>query len=90
LEAFWRKTLQGFTKPTPLGIKAEPSSFSDVQEQYGEQNAYLSAPDTAALKSLAKANRLTLNTREFALPCHYSGEEDVVLGSLSPVARQTC
>jgi amino acid adenylation domain-containing protein len=83
-EAFWRKTLQGFTKPTPLGLKVAPSSFSEQEERYDEQSFCLPGPATAALQSLAKQHRLTLNTLvqgvwALLLSC-YSREEDVVFG----------
>lgn len=82
--AFWRKKLQGFTQPTFLRMKAAPGSFSDQEEGYGEQTAYLSAPATAILQSLARQHRLTLNTLVQGvwalLLSHYSGEDDVVFG----------
>ncbi len=89
-EAFWRQTLQGFTQPTPLGIKAIVQESDGAGENFlscdrGKQRAYLSASDTAILQSLAKANRLTLNAVVqgiWALLLHrYSGEEDVVFGT---------
>jgi thioesterase domain-containing protein/acyl carrier protein len=84
-ETFWRKKLQGFTKPTPLGIEAESSSFYDQKERYGQQKAVLSASATAALQSLVKQHHLTLNNLlqgVWALLLNrYSGEEDVVFGT---------
>src|ERR687885_1169755 len=84
-EAFWRNKLQGFTKPTALGMEAESSSFSDQKERYGEQKAVLSASATTALQSLVKQHHLTLNNLVqgvWALLLNrYSGEEDVVFGT---------
>jgi thioesterase domain-containing protein/acyl carrier protein len=84
-EAFWRKKLQGFTKPTPLGIEAESSSFYDEKERYGQEKAVLNASATAALQSLVKQHHLTLNNLfqgVWALLLNrYSGEEDVVFGT---------
>jgi thioesterase domain-containing protein/acyl carrier protein len=84
-EAFWRNKLQGFAKPTPLGMEAESSSFSDQKERYGEQKAVLSASATAALQSLLKQHHLTLNNLVqgvWALLLNrYSSEEDVVFGT---------
>jgi thioesterase domain-containing protein/acyl carrier protein len=84
-EAFWRKKLQGFTKPTPLGIEAESSSLYDQKERYGQQKAVLDASATAALQSLVKQHHLTLNNLfqgVWALLLNrYSGEEDVVFGT---------
>lgn len=83
-EAFWRKTLQGFTKPTPLGTTVESQSVVDPEEIYAEQKVYLSAPATATLQSLARRYRLTLNTIIQGvwalLLSHYSQQEDVVFG----------
>jgi thioesterase domain-containing protein/acyl carrier protein len=84
-ETFWRKKLQSFTKPTPLGIEAESSSFYDQKERYGQQKAVLSASATAALQPLVKQHHLTLNNLlqgVWALLLNrYSGEEDVVFGT---------
>lgn len=83
-ETFWRRRLQGFTKPTPLGLMVAPHSFSAQEERYNEQSICLSEPDTAALQSLARQHHLTLNTLVQGvwalLLSHYSGEEDVVFG----------
>jgi len=83
-ETFWRKKLQGFTKPTPLGIEAESSSFYDQKERYGEEQAVLSTSATEALQSLVKQHHLTLNNLVqgvWALLLNrYSGEEEVVFG----------
>lgn len=83
-EAFWRNTLQGFKKPTPLGIKVESSSFSDSEAGYAENRADLQPSLLNQLQSLAKAHRLTLNTLVQGiwalLLSRYSQEEDVVFG----------
>ena len=66
--------------PTP-NSQAEPGN---EKERYGEESTFLPAQVTADLKSLAKANRLTLNTIVQGiwalLLSHYSGEKDVVFG----------
>ncbi len=84
-ETFWQEQLQGFIGPTPLGIKAEPISFSDQQERYGEQKTRLPASTTTALQSVIRQNRLTLNILVQGvwalLLSHYSGESDVVYGA---------
>ncbi|MFB2923834.1 condensation domain-containing protein [Aerosakkonema funiforme] len=89
-ERFWRQTLQGFSKPTPLGITQIAQENNRTGEDFsscdrGKQRAYLSASDTATLQSLVKANRLTLNSLVqgiWALLLHrYSGENDVVFGT---------
>jgi acyl carrier protein len=83
-ETFWRKTLQGFRKPTPLGRNADSDDFSSEKERYGSREACLPATATAALQSLARQHHLTLNTLMQGvwtlLLSRYSGEEDIVFG----------
>lgn len=83
-EIFWRKQLQGFTQPTPLGCNVSPTPDSERQERYGEQSAHLSESATVALQSIAKQRHVTLNTLVQGvwtlLLSRYSGEEDVVFG----------
>lgn len=82
-EAFWRKVLQGFTAPTQLRV----SSFANGATGYDEQSLKLSSATTAALQSLARQHKLTLNTLVQGawaiLLSRYSGEEDVVFGATS-------
>jgi thioesterase domain-containing protein/acyl carrier protein len=61
-EAFWRKTLQGFIRPTPLGIETEPGSFSAQEKRYGEQKDRLPASATAVLQALVGQHHLTLSS----------------------------
>jgi amino acid adenylation domain-containing protein/thioester reductase-like protein len=82
-EAFWRKLLQGFTAPTQLRV----SRFANGATGYDEQSLKLSPATTAALQSLARQHKLTLNTLVQGawaiLLSRYSGEEDVVFGATS-------
>ena len=82
-EAFWRKVLQGFTAPTQLRV----SSFANGTTGYDEQSLKLSPTTTAALQSLARQHKVTLNTLVQGawaiLLSRYSGEEDVVFGATS-------
>jgi len=84
-EIFWCNQLQGFISPTPLGIKAEPVSFDNQEEHYGQQKAILSASITVALQSKVRQYSLTLNTLVQGvwalLLSRYSGLEDVVFGA---------
>lgn len=84
-EAFWKRTLQGFTEPTPLGVAAESGYPFDPKERYGEHRASLPAKTTAALKSLAQENHITLYTLVQGvwalLLSRYSGKDDVVFGT---------
>ncbi|MBP5972965.1 TauD/TfdA family dioxygenase [Brasilonema sp. CT11] len=83
-EEFWRNTLQGFTKPTPLGIPADSDSFFEQEEHSEEQRTYLPLTATAALQSLTQQHHLTLNTLIQGvwalLLSRYSDEQDVVFG----------
>lgn len=82
-EAFWRKLLQGFTAPTQLRV----SRFANGTIGYDEQSLKLSPATTAALQSLARQHKVTLNTLVQGawaiLLSRYSGEEDVVFGATS-------
>jgi amino acid adenylation domain-containing protein/thioester reductase-like protein len=83
-EAYWQKTLQGFTVPTPL----EMGRVGDKEtRKLGEASLKLSSVATAALKSLAKEHRLTVNSilqgAWALLLSRYSGEDDVVFGATS-------
>ena len=84
-EIFWHDKLQGFTSPTPLGMKAEPVSFYNQEERYGQQKASFLASATAALQSKVRQHGLTLNTLIQGvwalLLSRYSGKEDVVFGA---------
>lgn len=83
-EAFWRRTLQGVTAPTPLVVDRLISSISSTEE-YSEQQIELSLANTDRLKSLARQSQLTLNTLVQGawalLLSRYSGEDDVVFGA---------
>ncbi|HCF30472.1 MAG TPA: non-ribosomal peptide synthetase, partial [Cyanobacteria bacterium UBA11049] len=82
-EAFWRKLLQGFTAPTQLRVSRSANGTTG----YNEQSLKLSPATTAALQSLARQHKLTLNTLVQGawaiLLGRYSGEEDVVFGATS-------
>lgn len=85
-ESFWRRVLNGFTAPTPLPVDSARASLWDEKVGYGEQETHVSHEATAALKAIASAHRLTLNT--FAqgawamlLGC-YGGGQDVLFGTV--------
>jgi hypothetical protein len=59
-EAFWRRLLQGFTRPTPLGMTAKP--VDPPEQRYGNQLAYLDTEESAVLQALVQRHRLTLNS----------------------------
>ncbi|MEP0746908.1 non-ribosomal peptide synthetase [Coleofasciculus sp. FACHB-501] len=85
-EAFWRKTLQGFTAPTPLGLDRMHNQAS-LENKDNEQQIKLSQAVSAALEALARQHRLTINTLVQGawaiLLSRYSGEQDVIFGAIS-------
>ncbi|MBD1896805.1 non-ribosomal peptide synthetase [Coleofasciculus sp. FACHB-129] len=85
-EAFWRKTLQGFTAPTPLGLDRMHNQAS-LENNENEQQMKLSQAVSAALEALARQHRLTINTLVQGawaiLLSRYSGEQDVIFGAIS-------
>ncbi len=81
-EAFWRGELRGIGAPTPLGIEREAGGERGPQDA---RELALPAGATDALRALARAHRLTLNTLVqgawAVLLSRYSGEEDVLFGA---------
>jgi len=84
-EAFWRRQLGGFTRPTPLGIErpAEPPTADDGRP--GIAFAALDTALTASLRALARQQALTLGTLVQGawglLLSRYSGDQDVLFGT---------
>ena len=82
-EAFWRRRLKGFTRPTPLGMTAEP--VDPPEQRYGNQQVYLDTEESAVLQALVQRHRLTLNSIIQGvwalLLSRYSGEADIVFGA---------
>lgn len=82
-KAFWRKVLQGFNAPTHLRVESSSNQATGCDEQ----RLKLSPATTAALQSLVRQHKLTLNTLVQGvwaiLLSRYSGEEDVVFGATS-------
>ncbi|HEY9767129.1 MAG TPA: amino acid adenylation domain-containing protein [Coleofasciculaceae cyanobacterium] len=80
-QQFWQTSLQGIKTPTPLGVGKQGDGEIGQRD---EASFKLSSATTAALKSLAKENQLTLNTiiqGAWALLLHrYSSETDIVYG----------
>lgn len=88
-EAFWTQHLQGFTTPTPLPI-AKPADRPHLSPDYHNQTHHnqtlsLSVETAAALQSLARQQRLTVNTivqgAWALLLSRYSGESEVMFGA---------
>jgi surfactin family lipopeptide synthetase C len=85
-ERFWRKTLDGFSAPTPLRVDEPMSPSGEDEGEYGVHEAVLSDSTTSALENLARQHRLTLNTivqgAWALLLSRYSGERDVIFGGV--------
>jgi non-ribosomal peptide synthetase component F len=85
-EAFWRRKLKGFSAATPLIAKLESMSLPDEEEGFGSKQVRLSAAATAALQSLGRQHRLTMNTLVQGgwalLLSRYSGQKDIVFGTV--------
>ena len=90
-ESFWRTMLKGFASPTPLVVNRNFAAINREPYEYTEQQEYLSASLTSALKALAKNHGITLNTivqGAWALLLSlYSGEGDVVFGATRACRR---
>ncbi|MBD6619328.1 amino acid adenylation domain-containing protein [Komarekiella sp. 'clone 1'] len=84
-EEFWRRTLEGFTAPTPLVVEQALGQISHQQQTSYIRHQHLSAEATATLKSFAQQHHLTVSTLVQAawalLLSRYSGESDVVFGA---------
>ena len=80
---FWKESLEGFTSPTPLPRELTP--VADAEDAIRETSTRLDGPTTAALQSLARAQRVTVNTvvqgSWAILLSHLSGRDDVVFGA---------
>ncbi len=83
-EAYWRKTLTGFTAPTPLVRRA--GWKLRMGEGLDSASRMLSVAATTALQSFARRHQLTLNTLVqgawAVLLSGYSGQADVVFGTI--------
>jgi amino acid adenylation domain-containing protein len=83
---FWRSLLDGFTTPSPLLIE-QPDHAGSRRHEIAVQSRQC-GPDLAdALQKFARRERLTMSTLLHAawglVLCAYSGENDVVFGSVS-------
>ena len=84
-ERFWRRSLAGFSAPTPLPGGRPRAVASGERRSYEERGTELSVEVTAALERLAKRHGLTVNTllqgAWAVLLSRYSQEDDVVFGT---------
>jgi amino acid adenylation domain-containing protein len=86
-EAFWRRSMQGFSAPTSLTVERSGRDDARHQDTTEEQWHDWSAPASAALKAFASQQNLTLSTVFHGawaiLLSRYSGEDDVLFGSVA-------
>ena len=79
-EEFWRRMLKNFTVSTSILTESLPRQ----EAGYSEQHVQLSSTTTAALNSLGRLHRLTMNTIVMGawamLLSRHSGRRDVVFG----------
>src|SRR5437867_9150375 len=81
---FWRRALEGFKAPTPLGIDRAGRLPSPREPAHDHRELRLSREETALLQADARKHRLTLSTllqgAWALLLSGYSGEDEVVFG----------
>ncbi|HEX6292373.1 MAG TPA: amino acid adenylation domain-containing protein [Herpetosiphonaceae bacterium] len=79
-EQYWRRTLAGFTAPTPLQV----DRATEQPEGYDQQTLHLSSATTQALQELVRQEHLTLSTLVAGawslVLSRYSREQDLVFG----------
>jgi non-ribosomal peptide synthase protein (TIGR01720 family) len=85
-EKFWRRTLKGFNAPISLGGRSASDDTSAFNAALHQQEIRLPEDLTRELERLARHGEVTLNTLlqgTWALLLNrYSGEEDVIFGSV--------
>ncbi|MEH2221468.1 MAG: amino acid adenylation domain-containing protein [Nostoc sp.] len=83
-EIFWRRSLEGFTAPTPFMVYQPQVLNSGLEPTYQEHELHLSRATTQGLQSLGLQYGLTLSTLIQAawaiLLSRYSGEPEVLFG----------
>ncbi len=84
-EAYWRKTLRGFTSPTPLVFDRTPPTDVGERPDFKEKIVLLDEATSDSLRAFALQHRLTLNTllqgTWALLLSRRSGINDVIFGS---------
>lgn len=83
-EAYWRRTLAGFTTPTLVAPEAPRDDSAALREYTRETTLRVSADRTAELQAFARRHALTMNTivqgAWSVLLGRYCGTDDVVFG----------
>ena len=84
-EAYWKRKLQGFSKPTTVNVGEVAKKIEPTKYEFDSLHVILSRSVSTALKSLARTRKLTLNAvfqGAWALILsRYSGERDIVFGA---------
>ncbi|TCP54483.1 amino acid adenylation domain-containing protein [Tumebacillus sp. BK434] len=84
-EAYWRKALQGFAKPTPLPLDYGKRVIEDSEVRNPVIDHRLSSDLYARLKGVSRSLQVTMNTLLQGIWALYlsraSGENDVLFGS---------
>ena len=85
-EAYWRKALAGFTRPTPLAFDRTPLPDQPERPNFKEKIVYLDEINSENLRNFSVQHRLTLNTiiqGAWALfLSRRSGTDDVLFASV--------
>ncbi|HWS53698.1 MAG TPA: amino acid adenylation domain-containing protein, partial [Pyrinomonadaceae bacterium] len=86
-EAFWRKTLRGLTAPTHIPAnKPAAAGAAEAPSGFAEYRTKLGAEASAALQSLSRQQRLTMNTivqgAWALLLSRYTDSDDVTFGTV--------
>ncbi|NEP37202.1 condensation domain-containing protein, partial [Moorena sp. SIO3B2] len=83
-EEFWRRSLQGFTVPTPIVEERTQQEGIQHSSSHQAEQLTLGVKTTKALQSLVRQHRLTIATLVNAawalLLSRYSGESEVLFG----------
>lgn len=85
-ESYWRRTLEGVSVPTPLGVDRNWSTTPGAEKNYSEKVASLPVHETSALHAVARKHRLTINAllqgAWALLLSRYSNSEEVIFGGV--------
>ena len=85
-EAYWRKALAGFTRPTPLNFDRTPAADAPERPNFKEKIVYLDEENSEKFRAFASQHRLTLNTVIQAAWAMFlsrrSGTNDVLFASV--------
>ena len=84
-EVFWRQFLKDFSRPTQIQLRGSASASRDEDPLHRQKHMELSESLTTDLRSIARQNRVTINTilqgAWAILLHHYSGDSDIVFGT---------